>query len=101
MRLLDQTFNQGRDGVLRQKQEEALQEVVRCLNVVTNVVVWNTVYAQLALQRQQAAGPPALPEHLTQLSPARFAHLNRLGRYSFQFPVDVLVYGLRPLRRLP
>jgi len=43
--------------------------------VVTNVVVvWNTVYAQIALQRQQAAGPPALPEHLAQLSPARFAH---------------------------
>ena len=74
---------------------------MRCLNVVTNmVVVWNTVYAQLALQRQQAAGPPALPEHLVQLSPARFAHLNRLGRYSFQLSVDVLVNGLRPLRPL-
>jgi TnpA family transposase len=92
----------GGDGVLRQKQEEAQQEVVRCLNVVTNVVVvWNTVYAQLALQRQQAAGPPALPEHLAQLSPARFAHLNRLGRYSFQLPADVLVNGLRPLGPLP
>jgi TnpA family transposase len=92
----------GGDGMLRHKQEEAQQEVVRCLNVVTNVVVvWNTVYAQLALQRQQAAGPPALPEHLAQLSPARFAHLNRLGRYSFQLPADVLVNGLRPLRPLP
>lgn len=92
----------GGDGVLRQKQEEAQQEVVRCLNVVTNVVVvWNTVYAQLALQRQQATGHLALPEHLAQLSPARFAHLNRLGRYSFQLPVDVLVNGLRPLRTLP
>jgi len=70
----------GGDGVLRQKQEVAQQEVVRCLNVVTNVVVvWNTVYAQLALQgQQQAVGQPALPEHLAQLSPARFAHLNRL-----------------------
>lgn len=93
----------GWDGVLRQKQEEAQQEIVRCLNVVTNVVVvWNTVYAQLALQRQQqAAGQPALPEHLAQLSPARFAHLNRLGRYSFQLPADVLVNGLRPLRTFP
>lgn len=42
----------GGGGVLRHKQEEAQQKVVRCLNVVTNVVVvWNTVYAQLALQR--------------------------------------------------
>jgi len=101
----------GGDGVLRQKQdeaqqeeaqqEEAQQEVVRCLNVVTNVVVvWNTVYAQLALQRQQATGQPALPKHLAQLLPARFAHLNRLGRYSFQLPADVLVNGLRPLRPL-
>ena len=101
----------GGDGVLRQKQdeaqqeeaqqEEAQQEVVRCLNVVTNVVVvWNTVYAQLALQRQQATGQPALPKHLAQLLPARFADLNRLGRYSFQLPADVLVNGLRPLRPL-
>jgi TnpA family transposase len=90
------------DGVLRHKQEEAQQQVVRCLNVVTNiVVVWNTVYAQLALQRQQAVGPPVLPEHLAQLSPARFAHLNRLGRYAFHLPADVLVNGLRPLRPLP
>ena len=29
----------GGDSVLRQKQEEAQQEVVRCLDVVTNVVV--------------------------------------------------------------
>ena len=36
-----------------------------------------------ALQRQQAAGQPALSEHLTQLSLTRFTHLNRLGRYSF------------------
>ncbi|MET4107712.1 hypothetical protein ABIB60_003080 [Hymenobacter sp. UYP22] len=57
--------------------------------------------SQLALQRQQVAGPPALPAHLAQLSPARFVHLNRLGRYSFQLPADVLVNGLRPLRLLP
>ena len=50
----------GGDGVLRQKQEEAQQEVVRCLNVVTNVVVvWNTVYAQLALQRQDSRRYPS------------------------------------------
>ena len=65
------------------------------------VIVWNTVYVQLALQRQQAAGPPALPEHLAQLSLARFAHLSRLGRYSFQLPATVLVNSLRPLRTLP
>ena len=75
---------------------------MRCLSVVTSVVVvWNTVYAQLVLQRQQAADQPALSEHLAQLSPARFAHLNRLGRYSFQLPADVHVNGLHPLRPLP
>ncbi|WP_143080362.1 Tn3 family transposase [Hymenobacter arizonensis] len=31
------------DGVLRRKQGEPQQEVMRCLNEVTNVVVWNTV----------------------------------------------------------
>ena len=54
--------------MLRQKQEEAQQEVVRCLDVVTNVVVvWNTAYAQLALQCRRCPStwrnspPPVLP----------------------------------------
>lgn len=36
----------GGDGVLRRKQQEE-QEVVGCLNLLTNaVIVWNTVYMQ-------------------------------------------------------
>jgi len=84
--------------------EEAQQETAGCLNVLTNLaVVWNTVYTQEVLKAHQAAGHEidendrrATPfEHL---SPARFAHINRLGLYTFQPAERFTTDGLRPLR---
>ena len=35
----------GSDGIIRRKQEEQQQKVVRSLNLMTNIIlVWNTVY---------------------------------------------------------
>ncbi|NIJ56123.1 Tn3 family transposase [Dyadobacter arcticus] len=74
------------------------------MNVLTNlVVVWNTVYTQEVLKKHQADGhtvdendrPATRFEHL---SPARFAHINRLGRYTFQKVGQFKDNGLRPLR---
>lgn len=90
----------GGDGVLRRKQEEAQQEVVGCLNLLTNaVVVWNTVYMQEVITQLRAEGYPVQEEDLVHLSPARFEHINRLGKYSFADQQALLNNGLRPLRR--
>ncbi|MEJ7661354.1 MAG: hypothetical protein WKG07_18015 [Hymenobacter sp.] len=37
-------------------------------------------------------------EDLAHLSPARFEHLNRLGKYTFPRAVEVQPNGFRPLR---
>ena len=89
----------GGDGHLRKKQEDAQQETAGCLNVLTNlVVVWNTVYTQEVLKKHQADGHMVDENDFEHLSPARFAHINRLGRYTFQKVEQFEDNGLRPLR---
>ncbi len=74
----------GGDGLIRRKQEEAQQEVVGALNLVTNLVMlWNTVYLQQVVQTLRAEGIEARDEDLARLSPARYEHINRLGKYTF------------------
>lgn len=42
---------------------------------------------------------PAQDEDLAHLSPARFEHRNRLGKYPFAEQENLLRNGLRPLRQ--
>lgn len=89
----------GGDGHLRRKQEEAQQETAGCLNVLTNlVVVWNTVYSQEILKSHSAAGHEVDENDFEHLSPARYGHINRLGRYTFLAAEQFTANGLRPLR---
>lgn len=89
----------GGDGLIRRKQEEAQQEVVGALNLVTNLVVlWNTVYLQQVIETLRVEGVEVRDEDLVHLSPARFEHLNRLGKYTFPRIVEVQPNGFRPLR---
>ncbi len=89
----------GGDGMIRRKQEEAQQEVVGALNLVTNLVVlWNTVYLQQVIETLRAEGVEVGDEDLAHLSPARYEHLNRLGKYNFPRNVEVQPNGYRPLR---
>lgn len=90
----------GGDGLIRRKQEEAQQEVVGALNLVTNLVVlWNTVYLQQVVQTLRAEGVEVRDEDLARLSPARYEHINRLGKYTFPRQVEVEPNGLRSLRK--
>jgi hypothetical protein len=90
----------GGDGLIRRKQEEAQQEVVGALNLVTNLVVlWNTVYLQQVVQTLRAEGVEVRDEDLARLSPTRYEHINRLGKYTFPRQVEVEPNGLRSLRK--
>lgn len=90
----------GGDGTLKRKQEEAQQEIVGSLNLVTNVVVvWNSVYEQQVIEQLQKEGHSVLTEDVSHLSPARFEHINRLGKYSFQTSPELQNKGFRPLRQ--
>jgi hypothetical protein len=73
---------------------------VGALNLVTNLVVlWNTVYLQQVVQTQRAEGVEVRDEDLARLSPARYEHINRLGKYTFPRQVEVEPNGLRSLRK--
>lgn len=81
--------------VLVEGVEEAQQEVVGALNLVINLVVrWNTVYLQQVVQTLRAEGVQVRDEDLARLSPVRYEHINRLGRYTFPSQVEVEPNGL-------
>ena len=88
----------GGDGRLRRRTEEGHAEQARCLNLVTNaVVVWNTRYIQAVADALRAEGHEVRDEDLARLSPSRFEHVNRYGRYLFDV-AGARREGLRPLR---
>jgi TnpA family transposase len=88
-----------RDGVMTQKYAEEQANQAGCLNVLTNaVIVWNTVYLQAALEALRHEGYPVRDEDLVHLSPTRFAHIHRYGKYVFDVEAARRRVGLRPLR---
>jgi Tn3 transposase DDE domain-containing protein/sigma-54 interacting transcriptional regulator len=88
-----------RDGVSTQKYAEEQANQAGCLNVLTNaVIVWNTVYLQAALEALRHEGYPVRDEDLVHLSPTRFAHIHRYGKYVFDVEAARRRAGLRPLR---
>ena len=73
-----------RDGAVSQKDEEDQNNQAACLNILTNaVIVWNTVYMQAALEALREEGYAVKDDDLVHLSPARFAHIHRYGKYHF------------------
>jgi len=89
----------GGDGHIRRKQEEAQNCQAGCLNLMTNaIVVWNTLYMQAAARHIAEAGKEVTEEQLRHLSPTRFEHINRYGRYHFDVEREAARSGLRPLR---
>ena len=54
---------------------------------------------QQVIAQLRAEGTPVQDEDLTHLSPARFEHINRLGKYTFAEQETLLRNGLRPLRQ--
>jgi len=89
----------GGDGKIRKKQEEQQQEQALCLNVATNsVILWNTIYMQEVLNELRKEGYIVNQDDIVHLSPARFSHINRLGKYFFDFDENGLNGNLRQLR---
>ena len=90
----------GGDGMIRKKQEEGQQIEARSLNLITNIVlVWNTVYIQEIIKQLSEEGYEIDENDFEYISPAPFAHINRLGKYSFITNPILKDNGLRPLRK--
>lgn len=63
------------------------------------VVLWNTVYKQEVLKEMESEGEIIDPDDIGHLSPARFTHINRFGKYSFELNANKYDSSLRELRR--
>lgn len=69
------------------------------LGLVINVIVlWNTLYMDVALAQLWAEGFDVRGEDVARLSPLRYEHINMLGRYAFTLPETVARGEGRPLR---
>ena len=75
----------GNHGELVGQEDESLDHVVGCLNVVSNVVVvWNAVMMAKVVDELKLEGMSVKDEDLARIWPTRFGHLNVIGRYHFE-----------------
>ena len=74
----------GKHGYLDSSEDEALDNIVSCLNLVSNIViVWNTVQIGKVVDDLRVQGHTIKDEDLAHIWPTRFEHLNIIGRYHF------------------
>jgi TnpA family transposase len=86
-------------GQIRKQQPDDLVNLAGCLNLVSNaVIVWNTVYMQAAIEELKRRGQSINEADFVHLSPVRFKHINRYGKFRFDIGDDLAPSGLRPLR---
>jgi TnpA family transposase len=89
----------GKRGELRQHYREGQEDQLGALGLVLNMIVlWNTIYMEVALDQLRAEGYPVEDADVVRLSPLLHEHINMLGRYFFSIPEAVAKGHLRPLR---
>jgi len=88
-------------GAIRKSQFEEQMNQEKCLTLLTNVVmVWNTRYMEAVLKQIEQDGFQINDDDLHHISPARFEHINKYGKYNFSIDQELGIENLRPLRRL-
>ena len=89
----------GKRRELRQRYREGQEDQLGALGLVVNIIIlWNTIYIEVALEQLRAERFPIRPEDVARLSSLVFEHINLLGRYAFSVPEQVQRGELRPLR---
>jgi TnpA family transposase len=72
----------GEAGGLLGRDQEALTNQAASLNLVSNIaMVWTTVYLARVIDTLRAEGVEVRDEDVARLSPARFEHIERFGKY--------------------
>ena len=84
---------------LRRRYREGQEDQLGALGLVVNIVVlWNTRYLGVALDRLRAAGGAVDAEEVARLEPGGFGQINLQGRYTFVLAEPLARGALRPLR---
>lgn len=72
---------------------------MNALGLVTNsIILWNTVYMEIALDAIRNGGYTVNHDDVKRLSPLGYDHINIVGHYSFDLPEEILDGKLRPLQ---
>jgi TnpA family transposase len=88
----------GHRGELRQKYREGQEDQLGALGLVLNMIIlWNTRYIYVALNRLRSEGAEVKAEDVARLSPLVQEHVNMLGRYQFTLAEPVKRGELRSL----
>ena len=66
--------------------------------VVNAVCLWTSLYLDESVRRLREEGVEVRDEDLARVSPLFRAHVNVLGRYSFDLDASLAGGGMRPLR---
>ncbi len=87
------------DEAYRRRIREGQEDQLGALGLVVNVVcLWNSLYLDQSVRRLREEGAEARDEDLARVSPLSRAHVNVLGRYSFDLDESLAGGGMRPLR---
>jgi TnpA family transposase len=91
----------GQRGEIRKRYREGQEDQLNALGLVLNaMVLWNTMYMNIALEHLRESGFEVRPEDVARLSPLETKNINVLGRYTFALPESIARGELRPLRTL-
>ncbi|MBF0333487.1 MAG: Tn3 family transposase, partial [Alphaproteobacteria bacterium] len=89
----------GKRGELRQRYREGQEDQLGALGMVVNaIILWNTIYMDVAIDQLRSEGFDVREDDVARLSPLAHEHINMLGRYAFTLPELVARGELRPLR---
>jgi TnpA family transposase len=90
----------GQRGEVRQQYREGQEDQLSALGLVVNIaVLWNTLYMDRAITELRAQRQPITDADVAWLSPLGYAHLNFLGRFSFELAEPIAQGAWRPLRQ--
>jgi len=96
---LKRTVLYGKKGEIHQPHREGQEDQLNALGLVTNsIILWNTVYMEIALDAIRNGGYTVNSDDVKRLSPLGYDHINIVGHYSFDLPEEILDGKLRPLQ---
>jgi TnpA family transposase len=88
------------EGQIRKSQIRDQINQASCLTLLTNaVIVWNTRYMQAVIEQLRIEGYQMRESDLNHISPCRFRHINKYGKYNFNVEEVMSRKELRPLQK--
>lgn len=86
-------------STIRKSQLEDQANQASALTLITNaIIVWNTRYISAIIEQLRKEGHTVNDSDIAHLSPCRFAHINKYGKYFFNVEKERNRKQLRSLR---